>query len=306
MPLHVFVAMPFGIKDGVDFNRVYTELIRPAIEGEGLVVFRADEEQRAGDIRTDMFQELLLADVVIADLSVDNPERLVRARRAPCAARARRHLHRVPPGPHALRRLYGSQAALPHEGRRARRRSAGAGQSGAGHHGARNHRRVARPQKQSRSISCCPYLQEPNWKTLRVGGVQEVWEQQEAWAQRLATARRKQRPSDVLVLAEEAPAQALRQEAHLIAARTLRQLNQPAFALEQVEKALALDPAHLTARQEKGILLGRLERYDEAKEWLQSVARDCPDDAETCGLLGRVAKDLWESSWRKPDAAPAI
>ena len=73
MPLHVFVAMPFGIKDGVDFNRVYAELIRPAIEGEGLVVFRADEEQRAGDIRTDMFQELLLADVVIADLSVDNP-----------------------------------------------------------------------------------------------------------------------------------------------------------------------------------------------------------------------------------------
>ena len=38
MPLHVFVAMPFGIKDGVDFNRVYAELIRPAIEGEGLVV----------------------------------------------------------------------------------------------------------------------------------------------------------------------------------------------------------------------------------------------------------------------------
>jgi tetratricopeptide (TPR) repeat protein len=135
--------------------------------------------------------------------------------------------------------------------------------------------------------------------------VQEVWEQQDAWAQRLATARRKQRAADVLVLAEEAPAQALRQEAHLIAARTLRQLNQPAFALEQVEKALALDPTDLTARQEKGILLGRLERYDEAKEWLQSVARDHPDDAETCGLLGRVAKDLWESGWRKPDATPA-
>jgi len=304
MPLHVFVAMPFGIKDGVDFNRVYAELIRPAIEGEGLVVFRADEEQRAGDIRTDMFQELLLADVVIADLSVDNPNvwyelgvrHALRARGVISIAcrqgpmpfdvytdrKLRYHMKDGAPDADFLQQDRAALATMVRE-------------TIAAWHG----------RKSSPVYQLLPYLQEPNWKTLRVGGVQEVWEQQEAWAQRLATARRKQRPSDVLVLAEEAPAQALRQEAHLIAARTLRQLNQPAFALEQVEKALALDPAHLTARQEKGILLGRLERYDEAKEWLQSVARDCPDDAETCGLLGRVAKDLWESSWRKPDAAPA-
>ncbi|MFN9913760.1 MAG: hypothetical protein ACK53L_14295, partial [Pirellulaceae bacterium] len=30
-------------------------------------------EQRAGDIRADMFQELLLADLVLADISIDNP-----------------------------------------------------------------------------------------------------------------------------------------------------------------------------------------------------------------------------------------
>ena len=28
---------------------------------------------RAGNIRTDMFQELMLADLVVADLSIDNP-----------------------------------------------------------------------------------------------------------------------------------------------------------------------------------------------------------------------------------------
>jgi hypothetical protein len=32
-----------------------------------------DEEERAGDIRTDMFQELLIADLVLADLTLDNP-----------------------------------------------------------------------------------------------------------------------------------------------------------------------------------------------------------------------------------------
>src|SRR5262245_36584057 len=73
-----FVAMPFGIKKSADgrsinFNRVYEELIAPALESVGFDAFRADQERRAGDIRTDMFQELLLADLVVAELSIDNP-----------------------------------------------------------------------------------------------------------------------------------------------------------------------------------------------------------------------------------------
>jgi hypothetical protein len=75
---HAFVAMPFGIKSGadgqpIDFNRVYREFIAPALDSAGLESLRADEGIRAGDIRTDMFQELLVADLVLADLSIDNP-----------------------------------------------------------------------------------------------------------------------------------------------------------------------------------------------------------------------------------------
>ena len=49
--------MPFGVKPDsqgheIDFNRVYVELIKPALEAAGLDVFRADEEVQAGDIRT--------------------------------------------------------------------------------------------------------------------------------------------------------------------------------------------------------------------------------------------------------------
>src|SRR5207302_334962 len=73
MAYHVFVAMPFGNKEGIDFNKIYSDLIKPALESVGLEVFRADEELRAGNIRIDMFQELLLADLVVADLSIDNP-----------------------------------------------------------------------------------------------------------------------------------------------------------------------------------------------------------------------------------------
>ena len=75
---HAFVAMPFGTKrdaDGVliNFDKVYLDYLQPALEAAGLEVFRADQEQRAGDIRTDMFQELLVADLVVADLTLDNP-----------------------------------------------------------------------------------------------------------------------------------------------------------------------------------------------------------------------------------------
>ena len=75
---HAFVVMPFGTKpaaDGssIDFNRVYAELIQPALQQAGMDPFRADQEVRAGDIRTGMFQELLLADLVLADLTIDNP-----------------------------------------------------------------------------------------------------------------------------------------------------------------------------------------------------------------------------------------
>ena len=74
---HAFVIMPFGKKKGgdgslYDFNAIYSQLIKPALEMAGFEAFRADEETTSGDILTDMFQELLLADLCIADMSIDN------------------------------------------------------------------------------------------------------------------------------------------------------------------------------------------------------------------------------------------
>src|SRR5690242_8993789 len=76
--VHAFVVMPFGTKPGADgqpinFDAIYTGLIQPALTEAGCAVVRADEELRAGNIRTDMFQELLLADLVVAELTIDNP-----------------------------------------------------------------------------------------------------------------------------------------------------------------------------------------------------------------------------------------
>lgn len=58
---HAFVVMPFGKKEGfdgtvIDFNAIYQDLIKPALEEAGFEPFRADEETTTGDILTDMFQ----------------------------------------------------------------------------------------------------------------------------------------------------------------------------------------------------------------------------------------------------------
>jgi hypothetical protein len=73
-----FVIMPFGEKkaaDGtvIDFDAVYRELIAPAITAAGLAPHRADADRRGGSIHLDMFQDLLLAEFVVADLTLDNP-----------------------------------------------------------------------------------------------------------------------------------------------------------------------------------------------------------------------------------------
>src|SRR5580704_14190372 len=56
----------------VDFEIVWNDLIKPALEMAHCEPFRANSEISAGDIRTDMFFELVTADYVVADLSIPN------------------------------------------------------------------------------------------------------------------------------------------------------------------------------------------------------------------------------------------
>lgn len=70
--LNVFIVRPFGVKSGIDFERVETELIRPAMEQAGLSGGTTGELLQQGNIRADMFEQLLIADLVIADISIHN------------------------------------------------------------------------------------------------------------------------------------------------------------------------------------------------------------------------------------------
>jgi tetratricopeptide (TPR) repeat protein len=315
MKPHAFVAMPFGVKKDsqgaeIDFNRVYTELIKPALEAAGLDVFRADEEERAGDIRTDMFQELLIADLVVADLTLDNPNvwyelgvrHALRARGVVliCGGRVttafdlytdrklRYNIKDRGPDPATIEQDKQSLTDM----------VKGTMESWHG-------------RKVSPVYHLMPNLQEPDWKSLRIGDVQEFWQQHDAWERRIELARKAGRIGDVLVLADEAPIAAFRAEAWIKAGETLRKAEHFNFGLEQLERGLAIEPQNLKGLREQGVCLQRLAlvgrpgySLDRARDHYRKVLELYPQDQETWALLGRVDKDAWVAAWRQAGKTP--
>jgi len=72
-----FVLMPFGVKPdasgrAIDFDLVYKNIFKPAIEHAGLLPIRADEEQSHGFIHKLMYERLLLSEYAVADLTILN------------------------------------------------------------------------------------------------------------------------------------------------------------------------------------------------------------------------------------------
>ena len=72
-----FVAMPFGKKRKgrieIDFDTIYEQAVKPAALSSDVEIIRADEERTGGFIHGQMYERLLLAEIVIADLTLANP-----------------------------------------------------------------------------------------------------------------------------------------------------------------------------------------------------------------------------------------
>ncbi len=73
-----FVVMGFGEKTDyrtrrvLDLDKTYNHIIKPAVQDAGLECVRADEIPHAGTIDMPMFEQLMQADLVVADLSTSN------------------------------------------------------------------------------------------------------------------------------------------------------------------------------------------------------------------------------------------
>ena len=70
--MRAFIIRPFGIKNDINFDAVESDLIGPALERLDIEGRTTIDILRQGNIRIDMFQRLLTADLVIADLSIHN------------------------------------------------------------------------------------------------------------------------------------------------------------------------------------------------------------------------------------------
>ena len=72
-----FVLMPFGKKpdavgNTIDFDRVYDEIIKPAIQRADMEAIRADQEMGGGIIHKPMYERLILCEYAVADLTTAN------------------------------------------------------------------------------------------------------------------------------------------------------------------------------------------------------------------------------------------
>jgi hypothetical protein len=300
---HAFVIMPFGKKKGADgaiydFNAIYSQVIKPALEMAGFEPFRADEETASGDILTDMFQELLLADLCIADMSIDNANvfyelgirHAFRKRGVVHIQAGRAYMpfdvfnvrtipyHITPEGVPDPAFLEKDKTAISRV-----TRDTWASDIDAVH---------------SPIFNLLDGLAEPDRKSLETPLATGFWREYNEWKQRLAVAERQKRIGDILLLSEEIRNPLIKEEAIGEAGLALKNMGRYELALTQYRKGLEVNSRNLTFRRDEAFILNRLGKVDEAIVKIESLLLDRPRDTETVAYLGRIYKEMWLESWK--------
>src|SRR5918995_516836 len=264
---HAFVIMPFGKKKGADgsvydFNAIYSQLIQPALEMAGFEPFRADEETASGDILTDMFQELLLADLCIADMSIDNANvfyelgirHAFRKRGIVHIQSGRAYMpfdvfnvrtipyHTTPEGVPDPAFLEKDKAAISRV-----TRDTWASDVDAVH---------------SPIFNLLDGLVEPDRRALETPLATGFWREYNEWKRRLAVAERQKRIGDILLLSEEIRNPLIKEEAIAEAGLALKNMGRYELALTQYRKGLEVNPRNLTFRRDEAFTLNRVGKVD--------------------------------------------
>jgi tetratricopeptide (TPR) repeat protein len=300
---HAFVIMPFGKKKGgdgslFDFNAIYTQLIRPTLEMAGFEPFRADEETTSGDILTDMFQELLLADLCIVDMSIDNANvfyelgirHAFRKRGIVHIQAGRAYMpfdifnvrtipyHVTPEGVPDPDFLEKDKAAISRV-----TRDTWASDPDAVH---------------SPVFNILTGLAEPERTSLRTPLATGFWREYNEWRDRVTIAQRQKRIGDILLLTEEIKNPFIKEEAIGEAGRALKNMNRHELALDQYRKGLEVNPRNVNFRRQEAELLNHLGRVDEAIVKVENLLAATPNDSDAIAILGKIYKEMWMESWK--------
>jgi len=299
---HAFVVMPFGKKQGfdgtiIDFNAIYQNLIKPALELAGFEPFRADEETTTGDILTDMFQELLLADLAICDLSIDNANVYYEL--------GIRHAFRK----RGVVHIQSGRAYMPFDIFNVRTIPYHTNDEGVPDPAFldKDIQAIARVCRDtwasdqdavhSPVFNLLAGLGEPDRKTLRTPLATGFWREYNEWKERVTIAQRQKRMGDIMLLTEEISNPLIKEEAIGEAGKALRGMERHELALQQYRQGLELNPQNTEFRRQEAFHLNRLGRVDEAIVKLENLLMDEPRDTEAISYLGRIYKDMWTESW---------
>lgn len=300
---HAFVVMPFGKKTGgdgskYDFNAIYESLIKPALELAGFEAFRADEATASGDILTDMFQELLLADLVLADLSIDNANAFYEL--------GIRHAFRK----RGVVHIQAGRAYMPFDILNVRTLPYHITPEGVPDQTCLEQDKLAiarlardtwasdRDAVHSPIFNLLSGLSEPDPKALRTPLATGFWREYNQWERRLTIAQRQKRIGDILLLTEEITNSLIKEEAVGRAGQALASMGRYELALIQYRKGLEINPKNLSFRRQEAFHLNRVGRKDEAIVKIEAILADYPEDGEATAYLGRIYKEMWTDSWR--------
>jgi tetratricopeptide (TPR) repeat protein len=324
MQQRVFVAMPFGKKEVrpaeaggpeqsavfVDFDEVFQRLMEPALRKANCEPFRADQEPAAGDIRTDMYFELVTADFVLADISILNPNVFYELGiRHGVAPRGVLTLH----GGWSQRPFdVAPDRNIPYDGALFDLK----GERGDAWNASVEQEVVELAERLRAAIASDPqaigspvYSQLVGLRPVDAGDLQTARAKYfgmelKDWRRRIAVAAKKGYAGDILTLARDAPNRMSERRIVLDAAKRLVSLRRYQPAKELLTQLLAEDPSNVTVLCELGQVEGRLGDLTTAEMHLRRAAELRRGDPEAYGMLGRVGKDLWRLRWeQQPDLA---
>lgn len=299
-----FVLMPFGQKKDeggrvVDFDRIYSEIIKPAVEDAGLEPIRADEETVGGIIHKPMFERLMLCDYAVADLTTANANVFYEL--------GVRHGIR----PHSTILTFGKGMRLPFDVAPLRGLPYTIDAQGAPETPDSDRKALADRLIECRNpVEDSPLFQlvtdwpKPDLAHLKTDSFRKLVEYSQTYKERFRSARETgvdavTKVEDDLNVQDADPGIVVDLFLSYRAVKAWQKM------VDLVPKMSPVVARTVMVREQLGFALNRLGRSEEAETILQGVITEHGPSSETNGLLGRVHKDRWEKSLEAKQPAAA-
>jgi hypothetical protein len=303
--------MPFGSKRDatgteIDFDLVYTSILRPAIERADLACIRADEEQVGGIIHKPMFERLVLCDYAIADLTTANANVYYELG----IRHAARPWTTVLVFADGVRLPFdlGPMRGLPyHLDAAGRPSTADADVASLAAHLEIIQRQTATPVADSPVFALLDGMGVPDISRLKTDVFRDQAEYSASRKEELRKARTQGRDAICTVLDDLGDLRHVEVGVVVDLLLSFRAVSAFADMVDLVENRIGPPLRRLTlVREQYAFALNRVGRSEDAEHVLVGLVEERGPSSETFGLLGRVYKDRWEAAAESdPDGALA-